>query len=470
MKILITGATGYIGQRILPPLLEQGHTIYTLARNKERITDDRIHVIEGDILENPVAFPSDIDTAYYLIHSMAKDASKYAEMDRKAAEHFVTSIEKTSCKQIVYLSGIVNDENLSKHLQSRKEVDLVLRKGKIPVTTLKAGIIIGSGSASFEIIRDLVEKLPLMVAPKWLNSKCQPIGILDIVFYLTSVLGKEECIGQSFDIGGPDTLTYKDMLYGYAKVRGLRRIIITIPLLTPRLSSYWLFLITSAPFQLGMALAQSLKNDAICAESRIHNILPHQCMGYEDALKRALEVIEQNAVLSSWKDSWSYGSLKPEFQKYVEVPTDGCFVYKATAQHNSTADALKERIFSIGGQNGWYGMDWAWRMRGIIDRLFGGVGLRRGRKNTAQLKPGDALDFWRVLLADYDAPRLLLLAEMKLPGEAWLELSSDERDVHVNATFRPNGLWGRFYWFFFYPFHLFIFPAIARAIARDEKD
>ena len=469
MNILVTGATGYIGARLIPFLLENGHTVYALVRNKKRITDDRIKVIDGDIVQGTVKLPSEIDAAFYLIHSMSADANKYDEMDKVAAGNFVQSIEKTACKQIVYLSGIVNDKNLSKHLQSRAQVDEILRRGKVPVTTLKAGIIIGSGSASFEIIRDLVEKLPIMMAPRWLNSKCQPIALSDVVHYLVSVLGNEKCLGQGFDIGGPDTLTYKEMLYGYAAVRGLRRFIITVPVLTPRLSSYWLFLITTAPFQLGMALAQSLKNDAICKDTRIQEIINHRCIGYQEALKKALSVIEENAVISSWRDSWNTKPLEPELQKYVQVPEDGAFVYTTNAPFTCSIETVTKRIFSIGGPNGWYGMDWAWRVRGIIDRLFGGVGLRRGKTERNKLMAGDALDFWRVLLADYEAPRLLLLAEMKLPGEAWLEILAKDKEVIVKATFRPHGLWGRVYWYLFYPFHLIIFPGIAKAISRDEK-
>lgn len=472
MKILLTGANGYIGTRLLPRLVEAGHEVYALVRSRARIEipekyHAQLHVIEADLL-NPLSLekiPTNIDAAYYLVHSM-NYSEKFAELEANSAQNFVNRMENTQAKQIIYLSGLANEERLSQHLTSRKKVGEILKTGKVPVTILMAGIIIGSGSASFEIIRDLVEKLPMMVAPKWLNQLTQPIAVNDVLSYLTLVLGNHECLGQSFEIGGPDVVRYKDLLLKYAKIRGLKRVILTVPVLTPNLSSYWLILVTSTSFSLARFLVQSLKNNVICKENRIRTIFPKPLLSYEEALQLSLKPLEEDWLPSSWKDTLSGSVLNPDLSIYVHVPRFGVFKDQRIVALSSSVEKVQQKIWSLGGDQGWLALNWAWKLRGFLDILVGGIGLRRGRTHPTKLKSGDALDFWRVLLADEKNHRLLLYAEMKIPGEAWLEFEIRGNQFIQTATFRPNGLWGRFYWYSIYPFHALIFRRLAKQIAR----
>jgi hypothetical protein len=346
----------------------------------------------------------------------------------------------------------------------------ILRTGKVPVTILMAGIIIGSGSASFEIIRDLVEKLPIMIAPKWLKQMTQPIAVRDVLTYLTDVLGSAACFNQSFEIGGPNVMSYKELLLKFAKIRGLKRIIITMPVLTPRLSAYWLYLITSTSFSLARFLVESLINNAVCKENRIQKLFPRNLLTYEESLRLTFTRIAEDWIPSSWKDSMSGSHLSPDLSRYIQVPTFGTLVDRHVVSFFGPVEEVQKRIWSLGGDRGWPAMNWAWVLRGFIDKLVGGVGLRRGRTHPTRLRAGDALDFWRVLLADETNRRLLLYAEMKLPGEAWLEFQIIPREtggeIHQTASFRPHGLWGRFYWYSLYPIHVFIFRQLARRIAR----
>ncbi len=475
LTILLTGSTGYIGRRLLPVLLEQGHQVICLVRDKRRFdiedfTEEHqknLSVVEADLNkpESVTDLPKNIDLAYYLVHSMST-SEDFLALEQKSAETFVGYINQTTAKQIIYLSGIVNDPTLSKHLSSRKNVEDILGQSTAKLTVLRAAIIIGSGSASFEIIRDLVEKLPVMVAPKWLKSRCQPIGIRNVIEYLIGVMLKEETFNQSFDIGGPDVLTYKEMLMGYARVRGLKRWIIPVPVLTPKLSSHWLYFVTSTSFTLAKSLVSSLKNEVICSDNRIHTIVPIKLLHYEETIKLTLDRIQQRMVISSWKDAVPTDTNNQNFLNYIEVPTFGCLSDKRSVVFNRPKEEIIDNIWCIGGDRGWYYGNWMWGMRGFIDKLFGGVGLRRGRRNANDLKAGDALDFWRVLLADKKNGRLLLYAEMKLPGEAWLEFKIQDNTLIQTATFRPLGLWGRIYWYSVLPFHGLIFPGMIRSIVR----
>ena len=472
MKILLTGSTGYIAQRLLPVLLNKGHEVVCCVRDRIRFNSDkynssRIAVIEADFLkaETLVNIPEDIDAAYYLIHSMSTSTGDFEEMEERSARNFMESVQRTQARQVIYLSGIVNDEKLSKHLGSRKNVEKILTSGSFALTTLRAGIIIGSGSASFEIIRDLVEKLPVMIAPRWLHTLTQPVAISDVISFLSGVLFNEKTFGRSYDIGGPDILNYKQMLLTFAKVRGLRRWIGVVPVMTPKLSSYWLYFITSTSYSLARNLVDSMKVEVICRENDLKELLGIKPVSYEEAIRQAFEKIDLNIVTSSWKDALTSDTLKDGISKHASVPVHGCFSDKRELKLKDPGQALS-RIWSIGGTTGWYYGDWLWGLRGFIDKLFGGVGLRRGRKNQTEISPGDALDFWRVLIADKKERRLLLFAEMKLPGEAWLEFSIDSSDVlHQTATFRPLGLWGRLYWYSVLPFHSFIFKGMIRNIA-----
>jgi uncharacterized protein YbjT (DUF2867 family) len=480
MKILLTGSTGYIGRRLLPVLVEAGHQVVCLVRDRRRFDWEdfseeflkNVSVVELDLNEKPTkTIPSDIDVAYYLVHSMSSSNSNFTEMETESAQNFVTLINGTNAKQIIYLSGIVNDKDLSTHLLSRKNVEDILKTAKAPVTILRAAIIIGSGSASFEIIRDLVEKLPVMIAPKWLKTKCQPIGIRNVIEYLNGVLDKPESFNQTFDIGGTEILTYKQMLYGFAKMRGLKRLIITIPVLTPKLSSLWLVFVTTTTYSLARSLVNSMRNEVICLDNRIQKIVPTKILSYEEALQLAFDKISQKNVVSSWKDSLSFGTMEKNFLNNVQVPEHGVFTDKRQIQFDRRSAEVIENIWTIGGGKGWYFGDWMWRIRGVMDKLVGGVGLRRGRRSETDLKAGDALDFWRVLVADKPNGRLLLYAEMKLPGEAWLEFKIKESDnkkvLHQTATYRPLGLWGRLYWYSVLPFHGLIFPKMAKNIVES---
>lgn len=475
MKILLTGANGYIGTRLMPILAEKGHEIFALVRSGKRLEiperiEKQVHLIEADLLD-PASLekiPTDIDAAYYLVHSMTTSSEGFAALEAECASHFSERISQTKARQIIYLSGLANEEKLSRHLTSRKNVEAILRQGKVPVTTLMAGIIIGSGSASFEIIRDLVEKLPVMITPKWVNNQVQPIGITDVLDYLTLVLDHPSCIGQRFEIGGPDVLSYKKVLLEFARVRGLKRSIIVVPVLTPRLSSYWLYFMTTANYNLARSLVESLKNNAYCKENRIREIFQKKLLTYDEALLKAFEKIEHDLVLSSWKDAMGDSRLSPDLSVYMHVPKYGTFSDTQVVPFTKTPDEVAHSIWSLGGDRGWLYMNWSWKIRGLIDRLVGGVGLRRGRTHPTRIKAGDALDFWRVLLADEKNRRLLLYAEMKVPGEAWLELKIKGQTLYQTATFRPHGLWGRAYWYILYPFHFFIFRGMARAIVTKS--
>nr|WP_294946100.1 SDR family oxidoreductase [uncultured Mucilaginibacter sp.] len=476
MKVLLAGANGYIGTRLIPVLLEQGHNVVCLVRDKRRFHEqsdysDRVTLLTGDLLkeESIEALPGDIDAAYYLVHSMAQ-AADFAALEALSAHNFAQALNKTFCKQVIYLSGIVNDTHLSSHLLSRRHVEDVLKECKAAVTVLRAAIIIGSGSSSFEIIRDLTEKLPIMTVPRWVNTKCQPIAIRDILGYLEGVLLNEKALGKTFDVGGPDILTFKQMMLGYARVRKLKRYIITIPFLSPKISSYWLYFVTSTSYSLAQSLVDSMKNETIMKNHDINAVVPRNCLGYEDALKLAFKKIEQNSIVSSWKDALNNGYLTSGFMDQIKVPQNGTLEYKVKQPFKRESAEVLKNIMAIGGNRGWYYWDWIWSIRGFLDKLFGGVGSRRGRTSNITVSPGDVIDFWRVLLADKENRRLLLYAEMKLPGEAWLEFKIIERNATTFlsqvATFRPRGLWGRMYWYLMWPFHLFIFKGMARRIVN----
>ncbi len=470
MKILLTGATGYIGKRLLPVLVDQGYDVICCVRDRDKFHPEnsikgKIEVIEVDLnkSETLVHIPKDIDFAYYLVHSMST-AKNYDDLEKESAANFREALNRTDVKQVIYLSGIVNSQTLSKHLNSRKNVELELSKGRYALTTVRAGIIIGAGSASFEIIRDIVEKLPVMVTPKWLKTKCQPIGIVDVIKILTGILNNERTFNHSYDIAGNEILTYKEMLLEFAEVRGLRRHIWTVPVMTPKLSSYWLYFITSTSFMLASSLVDSMKVEVIARDQEINRLLNLDPLPYKECVRQAFEKTEQNEIISSWKDSTVSGRLNFKISDYIKVPEFGCYKDRRTMRI-SNLDACLDRIWRIGGETGWYYANWLWRLRGFIDKLYGGVGLRRGRTNVNGIQPGDSLDFWRVLYASKEEKRLLLFAEMKLPGEAWLEFQIRDNELFQTATFRPRGLLGRLYWYSVLPLHGLIFKGMARRLA-----
>lgn len=473
MKILVTGANGYIGMRLLPLLLKMGHEVVCTVRNAERLSIDeetrsQIEIIEIDFLQDvvPNLLPKDIEVAYFLIHSMSTSTRDFDEMEAITARNFNAYLKDTLAEHVIYLSGIVNDQNLSKHLWSRKNVETILAEGDFNLTVLRAGIIVGSGSSSFEIIRDLCEKLPFMITPKWVLTKTQPIAIRDVMRFLTGVIGRRDTYNQSFDIAGPDVLTYKEMLKGYARVRGFKNSILTVPVMTPKLSSYWLYFVTSTSYKLALNLVDSMKIEVVAKDNRLEQMLGIKTHTYEEAIKMAFKRIEQNLVVSSWKDSMISGRFNSSLEKFIQVPKYGVLRDEKKIKVDDESRVLNN-VWKIGGENGWYYGNWLWRLRGLVDKLTGGVGLRRGRTHPDRLYPGDSLDFWRVLLADRKKKRLLLFAEMKLPGEAWLEFRIDDQQyLHQVATFRPRGLKGRIYWYAVLPFHYFIFGGMLKSIAK----
>ena len=477
MKILITGTTGYIAQRLLPVLLENGHHVVCCVRDGKRFNikkyaSPNISLIEVDFLNRDSLqnIPIDIDLAYYLIHSMSTQSGNFSDMEEICATNFKNRIEETNTRQVIYLSGISNAKKLSRHLLSRQKVEHILSGNKYALTTLKAGIIVGSGSASFEIIRDLVEKLPIMIAPKWLSTKCQPIAIRNVIEFLVGVIDKTETYNTCYDIGGPDILTYKEMLLGFAKVRGLKRRIFIVPVMTPKISSYWLYFITSTSYALAKNLVNSMKVEVICNANNLAETLGIQLIDYNTAIQLAFDKIEQNQVTSSWKDAQTSEIFKKGFSQFIEVPSNGCYKDIRILKIENSALAL-ERIWRIGGKTGWYYATFLWELRGFIDQIFGGVGMRRGRKSDTELNTGDALDFWRVMIADKEQKRLLLYAEMKLPGEAWLEFKiSNDGFLIQTATFRPIGLLGRLYWYAVLPFHGLIFEGMINKIASAKPE
>ncbi|WP_089357838.1 SDR family oxidoreductase [Ekhidna lutea] len=483
MKILLTGSTGYIGRRLLPELVKAGHEVVCPVRDKRRFDfedfDDTflksVHVIECDFLDRQSLenLPKDIDAAYYLIHSLTSNSNEFSTLEAKTAEHFVSYLASTKANQIIYLGGIANDEELSDHLSSRQNVEVILKESKVPLTVLRSAIIIGSGGASFEIIRDLVEKLPVMIAPKWLNSRCQPIGVYNVLEYLKGVLGNKKSDNRTFDIGGKDILTYKQMLLQFGEVRGLKRYILTVPVLTIRLSSLWLYLVTSTSYRLARNLVDSMKNEVIVRDDSIDEVVPIEKLTYKQSLERTFLRINQKQVVSSWKDSFSNPDFNYTFLLQLEAPKHGCFIDSRTYPIDGNVDDVIENIWSIGGDRGWYYGNFLWKIRGFFDKLVGGVGLRRGRRSPNDLKGGDALDFWRVLYANKEEKRLLLFAEMKVPGDAWLEFRVKKHEESYRliqtATFRPLGLWGRLYWFIVLPFHGPIFRNMAKNLINFKE-
>lgn len=483
MKILVTGANGYIGLRLVMELLEAGHMVTAVVRDPARFPADnfaanggQLVVRKADFLDGKSLEDLDVnaDAAFYLIHSMGAGGD-FAAREERCATNFSNTAARLGWQRIIYLSGLVDeDAELSEHLSSRRKVEEILRSSGVPLTVLRASIIVGSGSASFEIIRDLSEKLPAMITPRWVSTRCQPIAIRNVLGYLTGVLGRAETVGETYDIGGPDVMTYRELLEGYCAVRGLRRFFISTPLLTPRLSSAWLFLMTSTSFPLARALVDSMTNETVCEENAIRRIIPLDLLTYREAVESALARIAQNHVPSSWMGALAAGTLDPRLFDAVKVPEHGIYQDARRFPLTASVGQVTDAIWSLGGTAGWPSMNWAWKARGILDKGVGGIGIRRGRRHPTELRSGDALDFWRVLLADRDGGRLILYAEMKLPGEAWLEFALEPdgkggKQLRQTATFRPHGVLGRLYWFSVLPFHSLLFPWMGARLAAGEK-
>lgn len=479
MHVLVTGANGYIGQRLIRALLDAGHEITAVVRDRHRFPaaeygaeESQLHVVEADFLEASSLgnLPHGVDAGYYLIHSMGAGGG-FSEREELCARNFSDAAVSSGWKRIIYLGGLASEDDLlSEHLASRVRVEQILGDCGVPFTGLRASIIVGSGSASFEIIRDLSEKLPVLVTPRWVHTRCQPIAVSNVLEYLIGVASHPETAGCSYDIGGPEVMSYLDLIQGYCKVRGLRRLYLPTRLLSPRLSSGWLCLLTSTSFPLARALVDSLTHETVCHDSKIREVIPLKLLTYREAVERALARIAQNLVPSSWIDSLAAGTLSPHLFDAVKVPEHGVYHDTRTVPITAPREAVIARVWSIGGVNGWPSMNWAWKLRGVVDKLLGGTGIRRGRRHPTELRPGDALDFWRVLLVDPAKGRLILYAEMKLPGEAWLEFALEDLPdgkpgLRQTATFRPHGVLGRLYWLAVLPFHFLLFPRMVRRLA-----
>ncbi len=482
-RILVTGASGYMGGRLVRRLLDNGYRVRCLARTPAKLDAATwradVEVVEGDIEADLSEAVAGVDGIFYLVHSIGEGVD-WTDREAAAAANLRDAATAAGVSRIVYLGGLGDTDQataLSPHLQSRHRVGEVLAAGPVPVTELRAAVIIGSGSASFEMLRYLVEVLPVMVTPKWVNTRCQPISVRDVLRYLVDVLSVEDTVGRVFDIGGDDVLTYREMMAIYAEEAGLRpRVVIPVPVLTPRLSSLWVGLVTPLPRSLARPLVSSLVNEVVARDSAILELLPGSRLGYRAAVRRALESTQAHEVTTSWSGADTEAAAG-------SLPTDpewaGGAVLRDVRERTvrATADVVYGTVCRIGGERGWYSGELLWELRGLLDKLVGGPGVRRGRRNPDLLQVGDALDFWRVQDVEPDT-LLRLRAEMRLPGVASLEwriepLPDDGRGPRCRleqaATFVPRGLWGRVYWYGVAPFHTMVFPGLIAGLAADAE-
>lgn len=471
----MTGATGYIGGRLVPRLLEAGFRVRCLVRDPARLQGrpwiNQVEVVAGDCLQ-PATLPAaltGVEAAFYLVHGMA-GGHDFQQRDVAAARHFATAAKEAGIRRLIYLGGLGDPATaLSAHLRSRQDTGEALRESGVPVTEFRAAVIVGSGSLSFEIIRYLTERVPVMICPRWVYSRVQPIGIRNVLDYLTAALVAPDSAGRVIEIGGADVLTYGDLLRGYAAARGLKRWLIPVPALTPRLSSYWVHLVTPVPAAIARPLIEGLRNDVIVRDDTARRLFPQIVpLDYADAVRLALANLDTGRVETAWSDALS--SSQRNAAPVVLTTQEGIIIEQRQGDVRAPAAAVFRSFARLGGDTGWLCMNWAWSVRGLIDRLLGGVGLRRGRRDPAELRVGDAVDFWRVEAVEPD--RLLRLrAEMKVPGQAWLEFrvipSGDEVSrLTQTAFFAPRGLAGLLYWYLLYPIHSVIFSGLAREIGR----
>jgi uncharacterized protein YbjT (DUF2867 family) len=474
--ILVTGATGYVGGRLVPRLLEAGYRVRVLVREAKRLQGrawmDKVEIVEGDVLvpESLPAAMTGVQAAYYLIHSMMV-SSEFHERDLIAAKNFSQAAKSWGVKRIIYLGGLGDpDTDLSEHLRSRQETGNVLRQSGIPVTEFRSAIIVGSGSVSFEMIRYLTERLPVMICPQWVFTRVQPISIRDVLAYLVSSLRHPASAGQIIDIGGTDILTYGEMMLKYAQVRGLKRLLIPVPVLTPRLSSHWVHWMTPIPAKIARPLIDGLRNEVIRRNSTVEEIFPEiKPIDYQTAVQLALDHLNVSEIETSWSDSLS--SSQQNIPSVVLKTHEGMIIERRQKIVRTKPEWVYKAFTSVGGERGWPYFNWAWQLRGIIDRLIGGVGFRRGRRHPSELRVGDALDFWRVEAVE-EGRLLRLRAEMILPGRAWLQFEAEPQDHQFTkfvqtAFFAPKGLLGFLYWYLLYPIHGLIFSGMINNLTRQ---
>lgn len=480
-RVLVAGATGYVGRRLVAELVSCGHQVRCLARTPEKLDAEswraQVEVVAADVLDRAslgAAF-GDVEVAYYLVHSIGSQ-SDWQIRDRSAAENFRDAAADAHVEQIVYLGGLGDDAGgaLSPHLASRHEVGRVLAAGPVPLTELRAAVVIGSGSASFEMLRHLVEVLPVMTTPKWVETRVQPIAVRDVLAYLIGVLGNSAAFGKVFDIGGADVVTYRQMMDMYAQVAGLRkRMIVPVPVLSPRLSSLWVGLVTPIPADLARPLIDSLVNEVVVSDHAIDEVIAQEPIGCREAIELALRRVADLDVSTRWTDAELYGRTPADQMRTDPDWAGATILTDRQIVHTSVpAEALFREVCALGGSRGWLAGTWLWAVRGWLDRVVGGVGMRRGRRHPTNLRVGDVVDFWRV--EALEPGRLLRLrAEMRVPGDAWLEWSITPETSGVlfvqRAVFRPRGLFGRVYWYSVAPFHRFIFGPLARGIAQRAE-
>jgi uncharacterized protein YbjT (DUF2867 family) len=473
--LLITGATGYIGGRLVPRLLETGARLRCLVRDPARLQSrswyNAVEIASGDVLqpESLAAAMQGVSVAYYLIHSMGGGAD-FHQRDVIAAQNFGNAARAAGVQRVIFLGGLAEDSSaLSEHLRSRQQTGDVLRATGVPVTEFRAGVIVGSGSLSFEMIRYLTERVPIMICPRWVYTRTQPISIRDVLDYLIAALDVPESSGQIVEIGGADVITYGEMMQIYAEVRGLKRWMVPVPVLTPRLSSYWVNLVTPIPAVMARPLIEGLRNESVVRQPSARHLFPAiQPAGYRVAVGRALARLQASNIETAWSDalSTSQGDVPP----VILTTQEGMVIERRQRLVAAAPEAIYKVISGIGGQRGWFYMNWAWEVRGFIDRMIGGVGLRRGRRDPDDLRVGEALDFWRVEEAR-PGELLRLRAEMKVPGQAWLQFQitpakAGRSLLAQTAFFAPKGLFGWLYWYALYPVHGLIFSGLVDQVAR----
>ena len=485
MRALVIGATGYIGGRLVPELLARGHEVVCGARTPQKLDGrpwrDAVEVARVDVddRDSITAGAAGCDVIYHLVHAM-DGGGDFEDRDRRAAEHVRDAAASAGVGRIVYLGGLGHGDDLSPHLRSRQEVGRILAQGEVPVTELRAAIIIGSGSASFEMLRHLVEVLPVMTTPRWVNTRCQPIAVRDVLGHLVDVLDVPDTAGKVVEIGGPDVLTYRQLMHLYADVAGLRRrLIVPVPVLTPSLSSLWIGLVTPLPTGLARPLVESLVNEVVVRDDTAAKLLPGELTPIREALRLALEKVQDLEVATTWAGAGGTPTTVakdhgPEAPRPEDPDWSGGTVLadERVVHVDAPPSAVFRAVSGIGGARGYHGFGWMWGIRGLLDKVVGGVGLRRGRRHPFELAIGEPVDFWRVEALEPD--RLLRLrAEMKTPGAAWLEFRIEPEGsgsrLEQRARFHPRGLWGRLYWYALVPFHGLIFPRMARGLAREAE-